>query len=44
MAKRKNDYITIFTPYVTRNGKRIFASTYGMKAFRLDIPREKYRK
>lgn len=37
------DYIVIYTPYVTKNGKKIFASQYGLKAFRLEIPKEKYR-
>lgn len=37
------EYITIFTPYITRGGKRIWASQYGLKAFCLKIPKEKYR-
>lgn len=24
----------IYTPYITRNGKRIYASAYGLKVFR----------
>ena len=36
-------YILIYTPYITRNGVRIWASQYGLKAFCLRIPREKYR-
>ena len=38
-----NNYIIIYTPYITRNGVRIWASQYGLKAFRLKIPRDKYR-
>lgn len=37
------DYVLIFTPYITRRGVRIWASQYGLKAFCLRIPREKYR-
>lgn len=37
------EYITIFTPYVTRGGKRIWAHQYGLKAFCLKIPKEKFR-
>ncbi len=38
-----NEYIYIFTPYITRRGVRIWAHNYGLKAFCLRIPREKYR-
>lgn len=38
------EYITIFTPYITRGGKRIWASQYGLKAFCLKIPKDKFRK
>ena len=38
------EYIVIYTPYITRNGARIWASQYGLKAFRLVIPRNKYRR
>lgn len=37
------EYITIFTPYITRNGKRVWAWQYGLKAFCLKIPKEKYK-
>ena len=37
------DYVLVFTPYITRNGKRIWASQYGLKVFCLRIPREKYK-
>ena len=36
-------YILVYTPYITRNGERIWASQYGLKAFCLKIPRDKYR-
>ena len=39
----RQGYIVIYTPYITRNGKRIYASSYGKKAFRLEIPLDKYR-
>lgn len=38
-----DDYVVIFTPYITRKGVRVWASQYGLKAFCLRIPREKYR-
>lgn len=38
-----NNYVVIYTPYITRKGVRIWAYKYGLKAFRLCIPREKYR-
>lgn len=36
------EYILIYRPYITRNGVRIWAYQYGLKAFCLKIPREKY--
>lgn len=38
-----DDYVIVFTPYITRKGVRIWAYQYGLKAFRLRIPRDKYR-
>ena len=38
-----SDYVVIYRKSITRNGKRIFASQYGKQAFRLVIPRHKYR-
>lgn len=38
-----DDIIVIYTPYITVKGKRIYASSYGLKVFRLEIPRDKYR-
>ena len=43
MKTVRQGYIVIYTPYITRNGKRIYASSYGKKAFRLEIPIDKYR-
>jgi len=37
------EYIIIYTPYITVKGRRIYASSYGLKVFRLEIPRDKYR-
>lgn len=39
----EKEYVIIYTPYITRNGVRIWAHQYGLKAFCLKIPREKYR-
>lgn len=39
----EHEYVLVFTPYITRKGVRIWASQYGLKAFCLRIPREKYR-
>jgi len=39
----KDDKVVIFVKWITRNGKRIYASSYGLKAFRLEIPKSKYR-
>ena len=36
-------YVEIFTPYITRNGVRIWAHQYVLKAFCLRIPCDKYR-
>ena len=38
----KNDVVVIYVKYITRNGRRIYASSYGKQAFRLEIPRSKY--
>lgn len=38
-----DDYVVIYTPYITRKGVRVWAYQYGLKAFCLRIPREKYR-
>lgn len=35
--------VVIFTKWITRNGKRIYASQYGLKAFKLVIPQSKYK-
>lgn len=45
MTKHCNekDIVVLFVKYITRNGHRIYASSYGLKAFRLEIPRSKYR-
>lgn len=38
-----DEYVEIFTPWITRGGKRVYASQYGLKVFRLLIPRDKYK-
>lgn len=40
----KEEVVIIYTPYITRKGKRIYASSYGLKVFKLEIPKSKYRK
>lgn len=40
---KTEDFVVIFVAWITRGGKRIYASQYGKKAFRLEIPRSKYR-
>ena len=37
------EYIIIYTPYITVKGRRIFASSYGLKVFRLYIPKDRYK-
>ncbi len=27
----------VYAKYITRNGKRIYAATYGLKAFRFEV-------
>ena len=41
--RKNDDVIVIFVKWITRGGKRIYASSYGLKAFRLEIPKSKYR-
>lgn len=40
----QNDTVVIYTKFITlRNGKRIYASQKGLDAFRLEIPKDKYK-
>lgn len=39
----EEEYIVIYTAYITQNGKRIWAWQHGLKAFRLEIPLSKYK-
>ena len=43
MSTQKDDIVVIYRPFITVKGKRIFASQVGLKAFRLEIPRDRYR-
>jgi hypothetical protein len=43
VMKKDDDVVIIFVKWITVKGKRVYASKYGKKAFRLEIPREKYR-
>jgi len=29
--------MTVYTPYITKNGKRIYASQYGLKVFAFEV-------
>ena len=45
MKKKNKNVDVIFRPYKDLpNGKRIYASSYGKKAFRFEIPVSKKRK
>ncbi len=37
-AKTGRDGVWIYRPWITRNGKRIYASSYGLKAWRIWVP------
>ncbi len=38
MTRPENEYVVIFTKYITlKGGRRIYASSYGLKAFRLRV-------
>jgi hypothetical protein len=39
---KNDDVVVIYVKWITVKGKRIYPSN-GKKAFRLEIPREKYR-
>ena len=43
MSKNTDEYIyTIYTKYITtRNGKRIYAWQYGLKAFRIRVNKKR---
>ena len=34
----------IYSPYITRNGRRIYASSYGLKVFKFWVDKDKIRK
>lgn len=39
-----NDTVVIYVAFITlKNGKKLYASQCGKKAFRLEIPANKYR-
>lgn len=39
-----DDEMYVYTKYITRNGKRLYAATYGLKAFRLKVRKSKKRR
>ncbi|WP_260425362.1 hypothetical protein [Halomonas sp. YLB-10] len=43
MSTSNSDTIVIYRPYITVKGKRIYAAQRGLKAFRIEIPRDRYR-
>lgn len=36
--------MTIYTPYITRGGKRIYASEYGLKVFAIEVTEEQNKR
>lgn len=36
--------MTIYTKYITRNGKRIYASQYGLEVFAIEVTEEQNKK
>lgn len=34
---RRSGKRVVYSKYITRNGKRIYAATYGLKAFRFEV-------
>lgn len=42
LDRRKNMWI--YTPYITRKGRRIYASSYGLKVFKFWVDEDKIRK
>ena len=43
MANIKEKVVVIYVKRITVKEKRIYAYNYGLKAFRLEIPEEKFR-
>jgi hypothetical protein len=41
--KTNDAYVIIYRKWITVKGRRLYASQVGKKAFRLVIPRDKYR-
>jgi len=41
--KDADERVEIFTPFVTVKGKKLFASAYGLKVFKILVPRSKLR-
>lgn len=39
--KDDHDYETIYVKYITRKGKRVYASSYGLQAFKLRVKSKK---
>lgn len=37
-----SEYRIVYSAYITKNGKRIYASSYGKKAFRFLVPIKKH--
>lgn len=37
-AKKRDEGHFIFRPYITRNGERIWARRYGLRAWRIWVP------
>ena len=41
--KKERIYMWIFSPYITVKGRRIYASSYGLKVFRFWVDEDKLR-
>lgn len=41
LNQKGEEVVVIFTPYITRAGKRVFKKDGGL--YRLEIPKDKYR-
>lgn len=43
-VKKGGTPMWIYSPYITKNGRRIYASSYGLKVFKFWIDEDKIRK
>lgn len=43
-VEKEETYMWIYSPYITRKGRRIYASNYGLKVFKFWVDDDKVRK